>query len=244
MAKDHDSMELAERHLNSYTPAFLVPGTSYDQMAPRRQPQPDREYPLKQSFDRVAAAVALVLLAPLLALIAGLIYLTDRGNVFFAQPRLGKNGQTFRCLKFRSMVLDAETALDRHLHDNPAAAREWRDTRKLKEDPRITTIGSVLRKSSLDELPQLINIARGEMSMVGPRPIVEEEAPYYGSAIEDYMSVRPGLTGLWQISGRNDVGYGERVQLDQYYTRTLSLWGDMRIIFQTFRVVAQRRGSY
>lgn len=201
-------------------------------------------YGFKSAFDRICAILALVLLAPLLLIVAGVIHAHDRGPVCFAHPRIGRGGRTFLCLKFRTMIVDADKVLERHLALNPAAEAEWRATQKLKRDPRVTSLGDFLRKSSLDELPQLINIARGEMSFVGPRPIVDDEVRHYGSAIQDYLAVRPGLTGQWQISGRNDTGYDERVQLDQEYVRNISFTRDLTIILHTFRVVAQRRGSY
>lgn len=213
-----------------------------------RQPSPEvpqaPEYPLKQVLDRLLAVAALVVLSPLMLIIAGLIYASDPGRVFFTQHRIGRDGKPFACKKFRSMVMDGDAVLQRHLRNNPDALREWSETRKLRHDPRVTGIGVVLRKSSLDELPQLINIAKGEMSLVGPRPIVEDEVPYYGDALPYYLAVRPGLTGLWQISGRNDVSYDERVRLDTHYVRNLSLLVDAMIILRTVRVVLTGRGSY
>ncbi len=206
---------------------------------------PARPDPLSKTLlDRGAALLALVMLAPLFLMVAALIYLRDPGPVFFAHRRIGKGGRSFRCLKFRTMAMDGDAILERHLACNDTAASEWRETRKLKDDPRVTPLGDVLRRSSLDELPQLINILRGDMSIVGPRPIVEDEVRFYGAAMADYLSVRPGLTGLWQISGRNDVGYGQRVRLDQEYVRGQSFGGDLGIILRTVRVVLQQKGSY
>lgn len=202
------------------------------------------DYQLKEGFDRLLAILALAVLTPLFLFIAALIYIADPGSVFFSQRRIGRNGRMFSCKKFRSMVQDGDAVLERHFRDNPEAHREWSATRKLKDDPRVTPIGVVLRKSSLDELPQLINIAKGEMSLVGPRPIVEDEAPYYGDKLPFYLAVRPGLTGLWQISGRNDVSYDERVRLDTHYVRNLSFATDLLILLRTVRVVLTGRGSY
>jgi exopolysaccharide production protein ExoY len=218
-------------------------------MAPNEPPDASHlvqspEYSGKPILDRALAVMAVVMLSPLLVMIAAAIYISDPGNVFYSQWRLGRDGRPFRCLKFRSMVTDGDSILDRHLRENPAARQEWAATRKLRNDPRVTTIGLILRKSSLDELPQLINIARGEMSIVGPRPIVEDEAPYYGEALSYYKAVRPGLTGLWQVSGRSDVSYDERVRLDVHYVRTLNPFLDFVIILQTVRVVFLGRGSY
>lgn len=204
---------------------------------------PDNDTLIKQIFDRVFALVAIVLLSPMFILVAGLIWLRDPGPVFFGHERIGKYGERFKCLKFRTMRVDADAVLAQHLRDNPSAAQEWADTRKLMHDPRITFLGNVLRRSSIDELPQLWNILKGEMSVVGPRPIVEAEMRKYGDAIFDYLSVRPGLTGLWQVSGRSDVGYDTRVALDQEYVRNRSILGDIRIIFSTIKVVALREGS-
>lgn len=211
---------------------------------PRPADLPLRDDPVKALFDRSAALFGLLLLLPLLLLVAALIYLRDPGPVLFAHPRIGRGGRTFRCLKFRTMVRNGDEVLARHLEANPEAAREWETTRKLKNDPRVTTLGQRLRKSSIDELPQLINVLRGEMSLVGPRPIVAEEARFYGSAMRDYASVRPGLTGLWQVGGRSDTSYADRVRLDQTYVRTRNLWLDLRIILRTVVVVVKGRGSY
>lgn len=198
----------------------------------------------KLAFDRISAGLVLVMLLPLLLIIAVCIRLRDPGPVLFSHRRIGKDGQPFGCLKFRTMVVGAEQILARHLAENPEAAREWRETQKLRDDPRVTPLGATLRRTSLDELPQLLNILKGEMSLVGPRPIVMEEVSHYGTAIRDYMSVRPGLTGLWQISGRSDVGYTDRVKLDQQYVRQRSFRGDLAIMLRTVVVVARRQGSY
>lgn len=150
----------------------------------------------------------------------------------------------FPCLKFRTMVVDADDALRRHLSTNAAAREEWEATRKLKEDPRITGLGQVLRRSSVDELPQVINILRGEMSIVGPRPIVPDEAVHYGAQFDTYCSVRPGLTGLWQVEGRNDVSYQHRVQLDSRYAISWTFRSDLLIIARTVPAVVFARGVY
>lgn len=199
---------------------------------------------LKLLFDWLAAVMALLILAPLFLLVAGLIYARDPGPIFFAHKRLGKDGRFFNCLKFRTMAVDGDERLEQHLAANPAARREWEATRKLKDDPRVTGLGHVLRKSSIDELPQLLNVLRGEMSLVGPRPIVDDEVHFYGHGIRDYLRVRPGLTGPWQISGRNDVGYEERVRMDRIYARTRSFGGDIQIIMKTIPAVLTQKGSY
>jgi exopolysaccharide production protein ExoY len=198
----------------------------------------------KRGFDVAAALTALLLLSPLFVLIALAIKLWDRGPVFYRHRRIGLNGATFGCLKFRSMVTNGDEVLARLLATNSEAAREWEETHKLKRDPRITPLGASLRKTSIDELPQLVNILRGEMSFVGPRPIVTAEVPKYGSCIKHYLSARPGLTGPWQVSGRNEVDYSTRVELDRNYIEAWSFWRDLAIIVKTARVVVSARGCY
>ncbi|MEY4984569.1 MAG: hypothetical protein RIR62_2835 [Pseudomonadota bacterium] len=205
---------------------------------------PPRGDLVKAVFDRTAALAGVLLLLPLLLLVAVLVWLDDPGPVLFSHPRVGRGGRVFRCLKFRTMVRNGDEVLSRHLDSHPEAAREWDAQRKLRHDPRVTPLGRALRKSSIDELPQLFNVLRGDMSLVGPRPIVEAEARYYGAAMRDYTSVRPGLTGLWQVGGRSDTSYAERVRLDQAYVRSRSLWLDLRIILRTVVVVVKGRGSY
>ena len=198
----------------------------------------------KRLFDLSVAALALFLLMPLFALVAVAVWAVDRGSPFYSHRRLGRGGKTFGCLKFRSMRLNGDEILSRYLAENPAAMAEWTQNRKLKNDPRITIIGHVLRKTSLDELPQLINILRGEMSLVGPRPIVDAELEKYGDAASAYFAVRPGLTGAWQISGRSDTTYAERVHLDRQYVESRSFTGDLLIILRTVPAVFLVKGSY
>ena len=175
-------------------------------------------------MDLTLASVVLFLLSPLLVLIAGLIWATAGHPIFFAHTRIGQNGRIFRCYKFRTMVPNADQILKRYLADDAAALKEWNLTRKLAKDPRVTNLGQLLRKSSLDELPQLINVIRGEMSCVGPRPVVANELDHYGACKVEYLKARPGMTGLWQISGRSTLSYEERVALDCHYVRNWSLW--------------------
>lgn len=198
----------------------------------------------KRLIDVAVTAAALVLLSVLLLTIAAAIFFADGGPVLIRHRRIGKGGRPFGCLKFRTMVVEADTVLMRHLEMHPEALVEWQAMRKLRNDPRVTPLGTLLRKTSLDELPQLVNIIRGEMSLVGPRPIVAEEIVRYGAAIADYKAVRPGLTGLWQCSGRNDVSYECRVILDREYVRTWSLWNDLSIILKTVPAVVASRGVY
>lgn len=198
----------------------------------------------KRAFDLVVAGGALVALSPVIGAAALAIRLQDNGPAFYGQQRIGRDGKPFKCLKLRTMVVDADAALQAHLEADPQAAREWAETRKLKRDPRITRLGQFLRKSSLDELPQLINIVRGEMSIVGPRPVVADELDYYGPDRRHYLAARPGLTGLWQISGRNDVSYESRVRLDVSYVQNWSLRSDIAIVGRTIPAVLRVRGSY
>ncbi|MCJ8145224.1 sugar transferase [Ancylobacter sp. A5.8] len=187
----------------------------------------------KRILDVCIAATAGVLLSPVIMMTAVLIKASTDGPVVFAHRRVGFGGREFYCYKFRTMVCDAERVLQEHLRADPAAAEEWQLTRKLENDPRVTFIGRILRNSSLDELPQLLNVLRGEMSCVGPRPIVRDEIALYGQMAEHYMSVRPGMTGAWQVSGRSRLSYAERVAIDADYVRNWSFWTDVAIILRT-----------
>jgi exopolysaccharide production protein ExoY len=203
-----------------------------------RQPRPLGGHP-KRVLDVTVAAIALFLVFPLFVLTFLLLRLFDRGPVFFVQDRVGLGGERFPCIKFRTMAVDSDQRLKQHLAGNPEAAREWRETRKLMCDPRVTWIGHILRKTSIDELPQLINVLRGEMSCVGPRPVVEEELKQYGRFTAHYFSTRPGLTGLWQVSGRNRLSYPERVALDRSYVENWSLAMDLKILAMTIPAVVR-----
>ena len=187
----------------------------------------------KRLLDVAIAGTALIVLSPLIAIVALLIRTTMGRPVFFSQRRLGYGGRSFQCVKFRTMVTDAETALQLHLVNNPQAALEWQERQKLQHDPRITALGHLLRRSSVDELPQLLCVLKGDMSCVGPRPILDVEIPHYGAYWREYIKVRPGLTGLWQISGRSRLSYDRRVRLDRFYVRTWSLWRDFAILVRT-----------
>ncbi len=198
---------------------------------------------LKVLFDYAAASAALIVLLPLFLLIAGCVKL-DGGPALFGHMRIGTGGRRFRCLKFRSMVVDSDAVLERTLESDPDAADEWLLTRKLRNDPRVTRIGALLRKTSLDELPQLINVLRLEMSLVGPRPIVDAEVPRYGDDIAYYYETRPGLTGLWQVSGRTTTTYEHRVQLDTWYVKNWTIWHDLAILAKTVPAVLKRKGAF
>ena len=195
-------------------------------------------------LDVFGASVMLVILAPLMVVVALCVFLADPGPVLFRQKRIGLNGKLFDCYKFRTMAKDAEARLNSVLASDLGAREEWERDHKLRNDPRITGIGKFLRKTSLDELPQFWSVLKGEMSLVGPRPIVEKEAPRYGRYFSHYCAVRPGLTGLWQISGRNDVSYRRRVAYDVLYVRTARVTDNLRILALTVPSVLASRGSY
>ena len=198
---------------------------------------------LKRVLDVLLVTVVGILALPLITFLAVLIKLTSPGPVFYGQRRYGRAGEPFTAWKFRSMVANANRELDQHLAADLHLREEWRRSHKLRNDPRITRLGRVLRRTSLDELPQLWNILRGQMSLVGPRPIVVEEIPRYGKGIALYKKVTPGLTGLWQVSGRNNVSYEQRVNFDMYYVRNWSIWLDLYVLAKTVRVVLVGDGA-
>jgi len=197
----------------------------------------------KRALDCIGSLLLIIVLSPILIVIAYLIH-RDGGPSFYNQERVGYGGKTFKCLKFRSMVENSKQRLEEVLASCPEARAEWEKDFKLKNDPRITSIGSFLRKTSLDELPQLFNVLKGDMSLVGPRPIVEDELRRYGSLTGKYLSTRPGMTGLWQVSGRNDTTYRERVSLDCYYVDNWKLHTDLFLLVKTLTVVFHGRGAY
>jgi exopolysaccharide production protein ExoY len=199
---------------------------------------------LKRCFDLAFALATLISFSPLFLIIAAMIKLSDGGPVLYRHQRIGRQSRPFVCLKFRTMTADADAALKAYLQSLPDAEREWREFQKLRTDPRVTELGSVLRQLSLDELPQLINVIRGEMSLVGPRPIVVDEISKYGPNAKLYFRARPGLTGAWQVSGRSDTSYDQRVKLDCEYVETWSLWRDLVIIVKTIPAVLSAKGSY
>lgn len=198
----------------------------------------------KRALDIGLVLLGLLLLWPLILGLVVLLKAMDPGPVLYGHRRVGFGGREFRCWKFRTMVVDGDAVLERHLRENPADAALWKEQRKLVNDPRVTPLGAVLRKLSLDELPQLLNVLKGEMSLVGPRPVVEAELDHYGASARHYLAARPGLTGQWQISGRSDTTYAERVRLDRFYVTNWSLWRDLRIIFLTIPAVALSRGAH
>ena len=193
----------------------------------------------KRIFDTLAILMSLPVILPMILLLA-VVAAHDSGPPFFRQLRVGRGGRLYTMWKLRTMVVDAETKLEAHLAADPSARSEWDSTQKLKADPRITRIGRFLRKSSLDELPQLWNVLRGDMSLVGPRPMLPEQAPLYPG--KSYHALRPGITGLWQVSERNDSSFADRAQYDTRYDRTLSLATDLRLLVATIRVVVRGTG--
>ncbi|SFR14156.1 undecaprenyl-phosphate galactose phosphotransferase WbaP [Desulfoscipio geothermicus] len=199
---------------------------------------------IKRVFDLLTGMLIFIGLLPFMVLIAILIKLESNGPVIFAHRRVGKDGIEFNCLKFRTMVSNAQQVLEELLDNDPESREEWNRDFKLKNDPRVTRIGKLLRKTSLDELPQIINVLMGQMSLVGPRPIVKDEIIKYGSRINYYYQVPPGITGLWQVSGRSDIDYKTRVQIDTWYVRNWSLWLDITLLIRTINVVLARKGAY
>lgn len=196
----------------------------------------------KRLFDLPLALVLLVFAAPALLVLAGLITL-DGGRPVFAQLRVGRGGRLYPCYKLRTMAVDAEARLACLLETDPAAAAEWAENQKLSNDPRITRLGGLLRKTSLDELPQLWNVIRGDMSLIGPRPVLAEELKRYGADAESYIRLRPGITGAWQVSGRNSLSYDDRVRLDVEYERRLGFARDLWILIRTAKAVLWATGK-
>ena len=201
---------------------------------------------IKNFYDILFSLVILISCIPLFILISLLIKLSSRGPIFFMQERIGKNNITFKCIKFRTMHPEAKDILENLLNKDEKLKKEFEATHKIKNDPRITKIGKLLRKTSLDELPQFINVLRNEMSIVGPRPIVKEEKLKYGKNLKKVLSIRPGITGLWQVSGRNNLTYKKRIKLDVNYVENHNLLMDIRILIRTFGVILfpLDRGAY
>ena len=213
--------------------AFRVPGSDFDYR--------ERAYLL---VNQVAAVLLIIVLSPMFVVVAILLWRADGLPILFAHHRVGRGGILFPCFKFRTMIRNADRVLADHLANDPLARARWQRDHKLAMDPRVTPIGRVLRRTSLDELPQLFNVLRGEMMLVGPRPITAIELQRYGVVRWHYLSVRPGMTGLWQISGRSSVGYDDRVMLDRYYVERRNPVLDIVILFKTIRVVVDRDGAH
>jgi exopolysaccharide production protein ExoY len=199
---------------------------------------------LKRIFDILAASILLIGASPLFLIVAILVKFLDPGPIIYPHTRIGHGGRRFKCLKFRSMIVNADDALKTLLQADSEVRELWQRTQKLTNDPRITPLGQFLRQSSLDELPQLINVIRGDMSLVGPRPIVPSETTRYGDKLRLYLAARPGITGLWQVSGRSDCSYERRIELDANYVRHWRFSADLFILVRTVSAVIARKGSY
>ncbi len=225
---------LATRYFFGYDALILVRRAALDQPFSRAT---------KRLFDLVLASILTPVALPFCAVMAFLIR-RDGGKALCLDRRVGQGGKPFRCIKFRSMVTNGDAVLKRHLKENPAAAAEWARGRKLKDDPRVTPIGRFLRKMSLDELPQLINVLRGEMSLIGPRPVSEAEIARYGDDAVYYKMARPGITGLWQVSGRSEISYERRVEMDRWYVSNWTLWHDIILLLKTIPALVSRKGAY
>ncbi len=199
---------------------------------------------IKRIFDIFVCLILSIVIIPILIIIAVAIKFDSKGPIIFSHNRVGYRGEDFKCYKFRTMVANSQQVLEEMLQTNPDLREQWQEDFKLKDDPRITRIGKILRKSSLDELPQIFNVLKCDMSLVGPRPIIRGEIHKFGAHIKEYLMVRPGMTGLWVNSGRNDVDYDERVQMETWYVRNWSLWMDISLLFRTIPVVLGRKGAY
>ena len=244
------SVEMQLPDSNSYTVAggsFSAVETSGSRTYYPDYASPERLFRyrvIKRGLDVFLVLIAAPVLLLLLATVAIAVHVSSPGPIFFSHRRIRRHGAFFSMWKFRTMCVNSAEVLEDHLAAHPGARAEWRRDHKLRRDPRVTRAGDFLRRTSLDELPQLWNVLTGSMSLVGPRPIVAAEVEKYGDCFADYCMVKPGLTGLWQVSGRNELSYPERVQLDHRYARTWSLTGDIKIILRTFSSVINRDGAY
>jgi undecaprenyl-phosphate galactose phosphotransferase, wbaP len=198
----------------------------------------------KRIFDLILTIIGGILISPVLLILAVIVGIDNKGRIIFAHRRVGRKGKPFPCYKFQTMVLDAQERLEEYLAKNAEARKEWEASFKLTNDPRVTKLGAFLRKTSLDELPQLWNVLMGDMSLVGPRPIVAKEVKFYGENIEEYYMVPPGITGMWQVNGRSDTTYEERVSMDTWYVRNWSVWIDLVYLFKTVKAVFTGKGAY
>jgi len=204
-----------------------------------------KHIPLKRIFDIAFSLLAIVILTPFLLLIALAVKVSSPGKIIYAHERIGRGGKKFLCYKFRSMYIDADLRLKEILTNHPEMRNEWENCFKLKNDPRITPIGAFLRRTSLDEFPQFFNVLKGDLSVVGPRPVVKKEIEkQFGKRALKILSIRPGLTGLWQISGRSNTSYEERIQLDEHYVDTRNLYLDIKLIAKTIPAMISARGAY
>ena len=199
---------------------------------------------IKRVFDLLFTICGGLCILPFLLVIAVMVAFDNKGNVIFAHRRIGRGGKEFKCYKFQTMIPNAQEALEKYLAENPEARKEWEESFKLTNDPRVTKLGNILRKTSLDEMPQLWNVIKGDMSLVGPRPIVAKEIERYGEYFREYAMVTPGITGMWQASGRSDTTYEERVEMDTWYVRNRSVWIDLMYLFKTVKIVFTGKGAY
>lgn len=199
---------------------------------------------IKTILDFILAFLGIIILSPIYLYIAYKIKKEDGGKIIYAYDCIGKHGKIFKCYKFRSMIENSQEVLKKYLEDDIRARSEWETFYKLKNDPRITKIGAKLRKSSMDELPQLFNVLKGDMSLVGPRQIVKDEIMKFGKYIDLYYSVKPGITGYWQVCGRSEVDYKTRVEMTVWYINNWSLWLDVKILIKTVSVVLKKTGAY
>ena len=199
---------------------------------------------IKRAFDLLFTICGGLCILPFLLVIAVMVAVDNKGNIIFAHRRIGRDGKEFKCYKFQTMIPNAQEALEKYLAENPEARKEWEESFKLTDDPRVTKLGSILRKTSLDEMPQLWNVIKGDMSLVGPRPIVAKEIERYGEYFKEYAMVPPGITGMWQASGRSDTTYEERVEMDTWYVRNWSVWIDLMYLFKTVKIVFTGKGAY
>ncbi len=199
---------------------------------------------IKRAVDLFLLLLASPILVPIVVIVSLIVKLSSPGPIFYGHKRVGKDGKEFKCWKFRSMVINADKMLDKILAEHPEMREEWEKDRKFTNDPRVTRIGKLLRRTSIDEIPQFFNVLTGEMSFIGPRPVTEPELKKYGRQADYILSVQPGLSGMWQISGRSDTGYEERVTLDSYYIQNWSVWLDLWIIIKTLYVVVKGKGAY
>jgi exopolysaccharide production protein ExoY len=266
VAEPASPSDLAARRLQNHShhrPRLLRPDGAGASVVPLLHPHPIARHPAahapprserrarvrepgalpKRLLDILGSLTLGLVLSPVL-LVVGLALLRDRGPIIYSHSRTGRHGRSFGCLKFRTMVPNAEQVLRDLLEQDPQLQREWMRDHKLRNDPRITTVGRFLRRTSLDELPQLWNVLKGEMSLVGPRPVVREEWQRYGRRLDTYLAAKPGVTGLWQVMGRSDSCYRRRVALDSYYVRKRSLLLDIVILLRTVKVVLRGRGAY
>ena len=236
--------EIPIRSQQPLTSTVVLERRATNAVRPRQWSPYPRRYAGKRAADLLLVTIVCVPVLIVVAIVVLLMKIESRGPVIYRHERVGHRGRRFFAWKFRTMVDDAEEVLFRHFEQRPDLRDEWARKHKLRSDPRVTRVGKWLRRLSLDELPQLWNVLKGDMSIVGPRPIVEEETARYNGHLVDYLAVRPGLTGLWQVSGRNDLSYETRVALDSHYVRNWSVWLDMYILARTVDVVARGKGAY